>query len=60
MLAIKTRAPLYHYSRTEKTLNAIGLKVEKGSLYGFPGPNPDFIFLALRMPVSAEKSVCSK
>ena len=36
---IKTTALSYHYSGQEKTLHEINLKVEKGSIYGFLGPN---------------------
>jgi ABC-2 type transport system ATP-binding protein len=38
-LVIKTTALTYHYSKDLKTLHDINLKVEKGSIYGFLGPN---------------------
>jgi ABC-2 type transport system ATP-binding protein len=36
---IRTNALSYHYSAREKTLSEINLQVEKGSIYGFLGPN---------------------
>lgn len=36
---IKTNALSYHYSTREKTLSEISLHVERGSIYGFLGPN---------------------
>ena len=38
-LIIKTTALSYHYSKDVKTLSNINLQVEKGSIYGFLGPN---------------------
>lgn len=36
---IKTNALTYYYSPQEKTLSEINLEVERGSIYGFLGPN---------------------
>ncbi|MET0464834.1 MAG: ABC transporter ATP-binding protein [Chitinophagaceae bacterium] len=36
---IKTNALSYYYSAREKTLSEINLRVERGSIYGFLGPN---------------------
>ncbi len=36
---IKTTGLSYHYSKDAKTLSDINLRVEKGSIYGFLGPN---------------------
>ena len=36
---IKTTALSYHYSGQPNTLSEINMKVEKGSIYGFLGPN---------------------
>ncbi|MET0391811.1 MAG: ATP-binding cassette domain-containing protein [Chitinophagaceae bacterium] len=36
---IKTTALSYHYSRQVQTLSDINLRVERGSIYGFLGPN---------------------
>jgi ABC-2 type transport system ATP-binding protein len=36
---IKTTSLSYHYSSQERTLSEINLRVEKGSIYGFLGPN---------------------
>src|SRR5688572_15126983 len=36
---IKTTGLSYHYSKDVKTLSDINLQVEKGSIYGFLGPN---------------------
>jgi lantibiotic transport system ATP-binding protein len=36
---IKTTALSYHYSRQVQTLSEINLQVERGSIYGFLGPN---------------------
>ncbi|MCG2615174.1 ABC transporter ATP-binding protein [Terrimonas sp. NA20] len=36
---IKTNALSYYYSAQEKTLSEINLQVERGSIYGFLGPN---------------------
>lgn len=36
---IKTNALSYYYSTQEKTLSEINLQVERGSIYGFLGPN---------------------
>lgn len=36
---IKTNALSYYYSAREKTLSGINLQVERGSIYGFLGPN---------------------
>jgi ABC-2 type transport system ATP-binding protein len=36
---IKTTNLTYHYSKDVKTLSNINLQVEKGSIYGFLGPN---------------------
>lgn len=36
---IKTTGLSYSYSKMEKTLSDINLKIEKGSIYGFLGPN---------------------
>src|SRR6188768_656571 len=36
---IKTTGLSYHYSKDVKTLSNIDLRVEKGSIYGFLGPN---------------------
>ena len=36
---IKTTGLTYHYSKGIKTLNDINLQVERGSIYGFLGPN---------------------
>jgi lantibiotic transport system ATP-binding protein len=36
---IKTSGLSYHYSRDVKTLSDINLQVERGSVYGFLGPN---------------------
>ena len=38
-LAIKTTGLSYRYSKVAKTLSGISLQVEKGSIYGFLGPN---------------------
>ena len=38
-LLIRTNGLTYHYSRGVKTLNNINLEVERGSIYGFLGPN---------------------
>ena len=38
-LIIKTAGLTYHYSKGVKTLNDINLQVERGSIYGFLGPN---------------------
>ncbi|MGZ8537545.1 MAG: ATP-binding cassette domain-containing protein, partial [Flavisolibacter sp.] len=38
-LVIKTTSLSYHYSKDVKTLSNINLEVEKGSIYGFLGPN---------------------
>ena len=38
-LVIKTTGLSYHYSKDVKTLSNIDLQVEKGSIYGFLGPN---------------------
>ena len=38
-LVIKTTGLSYHYSKDVKTLSDINLQVEKGSIYGFLGPN---------------------
>ena len=38
-LIIKTTGLTYHYSKGVQTLNDINLKVERGSIYGFLGPN---------------------
>jgi ABC-2 type transport system ATP-binding protein len=38
-LIIKTTGLSYHYSKDVQTLFDINLKVEKGSIYGFLGPN---------------------
>lgn len=37
--AIKTTGLSYHYSKDVKTLSDINLHVERGSIYGFLGPN---------------------
>src|SRR5688572_6689690 len=36
---IKTTGLSYHYSKDVQTLHDINLKVEKGNIYGFLGPN---------------------
>ncbi|PZR28775.1 MAG: multidrug ABC transporter ATP-binding protein [Citrobacter freundii] len=36
---IKTNDLSYNYSKQERTLSAINLQVERGSIYGFLGPN---------------------
>src|SRR5829696_10501769 len=36
---IKTTGLSYHYSKDVKTLSDINLQVERGSIYGFLGPN---------------------
>ena len=36
---IKTTGLTYHYSKDAKTLSEINLQVERGSVYGFLGPN---------------------
>jgi len=38
-LVIKTTGLSYHYSKGVQTLSGINLNVEKGSIYGFLGPN---------------------
>ncbi|MGB8191412.1 MAG: ATP-binding cassette domain-containing protein, partial [Chitinophagaceae bacterium] len=38
-MIIKTSGLTYHYSKGVKTLNNINLQVERGSIYGFLGPN---------------------
>jgi ABC-2 type transport system ATP-binding protein len=38
-LVIKTSSLSYHYSKDVATLRNINLRVEKGSIYGFLGPN---------------------
>jgi len=38
-LIIKTTGLSYHYSKDVKTLSEINLQVERGSIYGFLGPN---------------------
>jgi ABC-2 type transport system ATP-binding protein len=38
-LVIKTAGLTHHYSRGIKTLDDIKLQVERGSIYGFLGPN---------------------
>ncbi len=38
-LIIKTTGLTYHYSKGVKTLSDINLQVERGSIYGFLGPN---------------------
>ncbi|HMI78313.1 MAG TPA: ABC transporter ATP-binding protein [Ferruginibacter sp.] len=38
-LIIKTTGLSYHYSKDVKTLSDINLQVERGSIYGFLGPN---------------------
>jgi len=38
-LIIKTTGLSYHYSKDVKTLSNINLQVERGSIYGFLGPN---------------------
>lgn len=38
-LVINTTGLTYHYARGVKTLNNINLEVERGSIYGFLGPN---------------------
>ncbi|MDB5196529.1 MAG: transporter ATPase [Flaviaesturariibacter sp.] len=38
-LVIKTTGLSYHYSKGVKTLDSINLQVERGSIYGFLGPN---------------------
>ena len=38
-LIIKTTGLSYHYSKNVQTLSDINLQVERGSIYGFLGPN---------------------
>jgi len=38
-LIVKTEGLTYHYSKGVKTLDNINLQVERGSIYGFLGPN---------------------
>ena len=38
-LVIQTQGLTYHYSKGVRTLNDINLQVERGSIYGFLGPN---------------------
>ena len=36
---IKATGLTYHYTKDSVTLHNINLDIEKGSIYGFPGPN---------------------
>jgi ABC-2 type transport system ATP-binding protein len=38
-LVIETKGLSYHYAKGVKTLDSINLQVERGSIYGFLGPN---------------------